>query len=58
MTAEFDNESTPKQITQISASDNSYELHENECDHLWFSKAGSGYRENPVEMCAKCRVER
>lgn len=28
------------------------------CDHLWVSKAGSGYRENPVEVCAKCGVER
>jgi hypothetical protein len=34
MNAEFDNELTPKQITQISANDNSYVLPINECDHL------------------------
>jgi hypothetical protein len=25
-----------------------------ECDHMWVSKAGAGYRENPVEICTKC----
>ena len=29
----------------------------NECDHFWVSKAGSGYRENPVEVCIKCGME-
>jgi len=28
-----------------------------ECDHLWVNKAGAGYRENPVEVCAKCGME-
>ena len=27
------------------------------CDHLWLNKAGAGYRENPVEVCAKCGEE-
>ena len=28
------------------------------CDHLWVHRAGSGYRANPVEICAKCDTER
>jgi len=28
------------------------------CRHEWANKAGAGYRENPVEVCVKCGVER
>jgi len=28
------------------------------CRHEWANKAGAGYRENPVEICVKCEVER
>ena len=28
------------------------------CEHLWVNKAGAGYRENPIEVCVKCGVER
>jgi hypothetical protein len=30
----------------------------NDYDHLWVNKAGAGSRENPVEVCVKCEVER
>ena len=34
------------------------EMEVNECDHLWLTKAGSGYRANPAEICAKCDTVR
>ena len=34
------------------------EMEVNECDHLWLTKAGSDYRANPAEICAKCDTVR
>jgi len=42
----------------IGASATSDTLPEYECDHLWVHRAGSGYRANPVELCAKCDTVR
>lgn len=28
------------------------------CKHVWVSKAGAEYRENPVEVCTKCLLEK
>ena len=28
------------------------------CEHLWLKKAGSEYRANPAEICAKCDTVR
>ena len=28
------------------------------CEHLWLTKAGSDYRANPAEICAKCDTVR
>ena len=48
---------TQVEHSDISASAISDTLPESECDHLWLNKAGAGYRENPVEVCAKCGEE-
>ena len=42
----------------IGASATSDTLPEYECDHLWLTKAGSDYRANPAEICAKCDTVR
>ena len=34
------------------------EMEVTECDHLWLTKAGSDYRANPAEICAKCDTVR
>ena len=44
--------------SDISASAISDTLPESRCDHLWLKKAGSDYRANPAEICAKCDTVR
>lgn len=44
-------------ISAISESESDGEV-DKTCNHLWLNKAGTGYRSNPVEVCAKCGEER
>jgi hypothetical protein len=60
VSAEIDNEMMPKQITQISASDNSYKLPEFECDHLVYMSEGRPARMHArlrLTFCPKCGVK-
>ena len=43
--------------SDIRASATSDVLPKYECDHLWLTKAGAGYRFKFVEVCAKCGGE-
>lgn len=45
---------TEVEHSDISASSSSDTLPESKCDHLWLTKAGTGYRFNFVEVCARC----
>ena len=40
--------------TEISASDTSDALPENECEHLWLSRANAKYQWTVFTYCPKC----
>ena len=46
-----------KTLSNVTEEPLTSEILSESCEHLWVHRAGAGYRENPVEVCAKCGAE-